>query len=101
MCETKLLLCSRFSNPRVLSAYMNGQRVGTREVKTICLTPAQGGLFARWQMGGLVEATPLIWTSSVFPLMSIKGAGQAGWQGANMLLAIGVPRLAFLLRPEK
>ena len=69
---------------------MNGQRVGSREVKTICLTPAQGGLFARWQMGGLVEATPLIWTSSVSPTNVNYGGIGEGWRGANMLLAVGV-----------
>ena len=56
---------------------MNEQRVGIREVKTICWSKVQGGLFARWQMGGLAGATPLIWTSSVSPRMSITG----GWAG--------------------
>ena len=46
---------------------MNEQRVGSREVKTICWSKVQGALFARRQMGGLVGATPLIWTSSVSP----------------------------------
>ena len=44
-----------------------GMGMGSREVKTICLREVQAALFARWQMGGLVGATPLIRTSSVSP----------------------------------
>ena len=43
-----------------------GGWVGTWQVETICLTQALPPLFARWQIGGLVGTTPLIWTSSVF-----------------------------------
>ena len=60
-------------------ALMNEQRVGIREVKTICWSKVEGGLFARWQMGGLAGATPLIWPSSVSPRMSITGGlGRGG-----------------------
>ena len=58
---------------------MNEERVGSREVKTICWSKVQGALFARRQMGGLAGATPLIWTSSVSPTnVNYGGLGRRG-----------------------
>ena len=83
ICETRLPI-STFPTLIYWSvvelALMNEQRVGSREVKTICWSKVQGALFARRQMGGLAGATPLIWTSSVSPRMSITGGlGRGGW----------------------
>ena len=46
---------------------MNGQRVGSREVKTICWSKVQGALFARQQMGGLVGGDPFNLDQLCFP----------------------------------
>ena len=62
---------------------MNGQRVGSREVKTICWSKVQGALFARRQMGGLVGGDPFNLDQLCFPNeCQLRGVGQeGGWQG--------------------
>ena len=76
-----------------------GMGMGTREVKTICLREVQAALFARWQMGGLVGATPLIWTSSVSPTnVNYGGLGRVAGGQICYWRSVCPSTIAFLQR---